>query len=119
MRPFESLARWRAALDEVLRGPGLGETIVSGHGAVIPRADFEAQARYALDLWDGLARAFRDGRTLEEAGADFSIAARYPGRNTARQSDVLNGCRAGPAPTGTWKSIFNGFVSSTAADGQD
>lgn len=73
------VARWRAALDEVLRGPELGETIVSGHGAVIPRADFEAQARYALDLWDGLARAFRDGRTLEEAGADFSIAARYPG----------------------------------------
>jgi cyclase len=71
--------RWRAGLEEVLRKPGLCETVVSGHGAVIPRADLEAQARYAFDLWDGLARAFRDGRTLEETRREFALASRYPG----------------------------------------
>jgi glyoxylase-like metal-dependent hydrolase (beta-lactamase superfamily II) len=69
--------RWRAVLDEVLeRGPC--ETVLPGHGAPIPWPDFEKQVRYALDLWDGLARARREGRTLADAKREFALAARYP-----------------------------------------
>ena len=70
--------RWRAVLDEVLGEPGLCETVVSGHGAVMTRADLETQVRYAFDLWNGLARAFQDGKTLEEARCAFDLASRYP-----------------------------------------
>jgi glyoxylase-like metal-dependent hydrolase (beta-lactamase superfamily II) len=81
--------RWRAVLDEVLRDPGEVENIVSGHGGIIPPADLEIQVRYAFDLWDGVSRAFREGRSLKDVRRDFAIRTRYPDLEPRNIKDSL------------------------------
>ena len=73
------VAHWRRALDAVLGGGPRFDRVVSGHGEIIPRAEFEAQVDYLFEVWARAGRAVRDGRSLESLEEELEMARAFPG----------------------------------------
>jgi glyoxylase-like metal-dependent hydrolase (beta-lactamase superfamily II) len=70
--------RWRVVLEELLGEEDRFEAVISGHGEVFPREEFEKQVQYRLSLWDGVSRAIKEGKDLAAIQKEFAIDKAYP-----------------------------------------
>jgi cyclase len=70
--------RWRTVLEELLSGEDPFETVISGHGDVFTREEFENQVQYRLSLWDAISRAAGGGKDLAAIQKEFAIDKAYP-----------------------------------------
>ena len=58
--------RWLALLDEMLSDEDQLEHIVTGHGGILSRSQFEIRRNYLKNLWQNLGKAKRDGLELDD-----------------------------------------------------
>lgn len=70
--------RWRRALEKISGEGGRFDRVVSGHGEIIARAEFEAQVGYLFDVWARAGEAVRDGRSLERLQEDLRLDRAFP-----------------------------------------
>jgi glyoxylase-like metal-dependent hydrolase (beta-lactamase superfamily II) len=68
----------RAVLHHVIDGPVKFDHVISGHGEIIPRKEFELQVDYLLSLWDSISKAAAEGRDYACVQKEFAIEKKYP-----------------------------------------